>query len=129
MLYLLLTPRHLSDIYLQVESLGQGPVLDCGIVAGLDYYVHGQFTQAQAGAASLSHGMIAATELDGLGHIRGDTKSGQGDSGGGCLLKSSGKLIGMIVGQDDCAEKAVMIPAAIIAGAVAEVRHQLPAAG
>lgn len=98
----------------QVVDTLDAPVLDAGISRGDLYYVQGQLLQAQADGACLSHGMVTATELDRLGHIRGDSTAGPGDSGGGCFAADTGKLIGMIVGTDDIMREAVMVPAAVI---------------
>ncbi|KAG2428106.1 hypothetical protein HYH02_014454 [Chlamydomonas schloesseri] len=79
-------------VILEVQRELAAPVLDTAISAGDMYYVHGhgQSTAAQeADATSISHGRVAATELDALSHrgdIRGDMTWGKGDySGGGCF--------------------------------------------
>ena len=48
--------------------------------------------QAQTDMTSVSHGQIAATELDVHSHIRGDTVSGAGDSGGAVFDAGTGKV-------------------------------------
>jgi hypothetical protein len=86
------------------------------------YYLHGQSTQAQADSSSISHGVIAATELDAHGHIRGDMPSGYGDSGGGCFSIETGKLIAINVGRDDVAHKALLVPSAVIQHMLAQLK-------
>jgi hypothetical protein len=98
----------------QVDDALAAPVLDAGVSAGEPYYLHGQSTQAQGDSSSVSHGVIAATELDARSHIRGDAPSGMGDLGGGCFSVATGKLIAINVGRDDAAHKAVLLPSAAI---------------
>ncbi len=114
---------HFLSARVQVAAPLEGPVLDTGIGAGDDYYIHGQSTQAQADAGSIRHGMLSATEPDQWAHIRGDLTPGLGDSGAGCFAVKTGKLVGMIVGADDVARTAVMIPAAVISAELARVRR------
>lgn len=71
-------------------------------------------SQAQGDATSVSHGRIAATELDTYGHVRGDILPGGGDSGGAVFSAVTGKLIGMCVGADHNCHKSVLVPSTII---------------
>ena len=98
----------------QVNEELAAPVLDAAVSPGDRYYLHGRSTQAQSDSSSISHGVISATELDQLSHIRGDVPSGIGDSGGGCFSVETGKLIAMNVGRDEDAHKAVLLPSATI---------------
>jgi hypothetical protein len=70
--------------------------------------------QAQADASSMSHGVVSATQMDACQHVRGDIRSGAGDSGGGVFATNSGKLIAVCVGVDDIAKKAVFAPMAAV---------------
>ncbi|KAG2451124.1 hypothetical protein HYH02_004392 [Chlamydomonas schloesseri] len=75
-------------------------------------------------AAPTSHGMVAATELDALSHIRGDITSGKGDSGGGCFSVATGKLMAMVVGSDETTKKAIMVPIAVISSILTDLAAQ-----
>lgn len=112
----------------QVDEELPAPVLDAAVSPGDRYYLHGQSTQAQADSSSVSHGVISATELDPLSHIRGDMPSGTGDSGGGCFSVETGKLIAMNVGRDGPAHKAVLVPSAVIMQMLATLRCRGPQA-
>ncbi|EFJ39603.1 hypothetical protein VOLCADRAFT_108566 [Volvox carteri f. nagariensis] len=114
---------------LEVQRKLVPPVLDCGVSAGDKYYVHGQSTQAQADATSISHGMVAATELDAHSHIRGDIVAGAGDSGGGCFSVDTGKLVAMVVGSDTRTNKAILVPSAVICSILSDLSATLGAAG
>ncbi|KAG2441399.1 hypothetical protein HYH02_009988 [Chlamydomonas schloesseri] len=105
----------------QVERELASPVLDSAVTAGDKYYVHGQSTQVQADDTSISHGMVAATELDAKSHIRGDIVAGAGDSGGGCFSVATGKLIAMVVRTDPVGLKAVLLPIAVISSILADL--------
>jgi hypothetical protein len=107
----------------QVDDDLPAPVLDAAVSPGERYYLHGQSPQAQADSSSVSHGVIAATELDSLSHIRGDMPSGIGDSGGGCFSLETGKLIALNVGRDDVAHKAVLVPSAVIMHMLAQLSN------
>ncbi|KAG2487026.1 hypothetical protein HYH03_014272 [Edaphochlamys debaryana] len=109
---------------LEVQRELPAPVLDSAASAGDKYYIHGQSTQAQADATSISHGMVAATELDAYGHIRGDIVAGAGDSGGGCFSVATGKLIAMVVGSDHKTNKVILVPIATISSILAGLSAQ-----
>jgi hypothetical protein len=110
-----------TTLLMQVDRPLQAPILDAQMSPGQRYFVLGQSAQAQADASAVSHGVIAATQLDGLGHVRGDKKPGAGDSGGGCFAVDTGRLIGMVVGADHITEKAVLVPCSIIQYALRKI--------
>lgn len=98
----------------QVEETLPAPKLDAQLAPGQRYFVLGQSTQAHSDATSVSHGIIAATQLDEWSHVRGDIMAGKGDSGAGCFATDSGALIGMGVGCDYDRHKAVIVPSAVM---------------
>lgn len=105
----------------QVAEELAAPVLDASLAPGQRYFVLGQSAQAQGDASSVSHGIIAATQLDAWSHVRGDIVAGAGDSGAGCFAVQTGRLIGMVVGADTPAHKSVLVPSAVIAHALSAV--------
>jgi hypothetical protein len=110
----------------QVDEELAAPVLDVALSPGDRYYLHGQSAQAQADSSSISHGIISATELDSLSHIRGDMLSGTGDLSGGCFSVETGRLIAITVGRDELAHKAVLVPSAVIMHLLATLRWRSP---
>ncbi|EFJ39581.1 hypothetical protein VOLCADRAFT_108573 [Volvox carteri f. nagariensis] len=114
---------------LEVQRKLVPPVLDFGVSAGDKYYVHGQSTQAQADATSISHGMVVVTEPDVHSHIRGDIVAGVGDSGGGCFSVDTGKLVAMVVGSDTRTNKAILVPTAVICSILSDLSATSGAAG
>ncbi len=97
------------------------PILDASMSAGQRYFVLGQSAEAQEDASAVSHGVISATQIDSLSHVRGDKKPGLGDSGGGCFAVDTGRLIGMVVGADAVTEKSIIVPSATITSALARL--------
>lgn len=81
---------------------------------GQRYFVLGQSSQAQPDETSVTHGMIAAAELDTRCHVRGDIPVGVGDSGAGAFSVDTGALIGMSVGTDHLTHKAILLPSSVI---------------
>ena len=94
------------------------PKLGTEIYKGEKYVIIGRSARAQLNSpASARHGMVASSELDDWGHFRGDTPSGQGDSGGACFTQEEWRedLVAINVGVD-AAGMAVLVPVAAVLG-------------
>jgi len=101
------------------------PVIDAQVYPGQRYIVLGQSSQAHADETSVSHGQVAATELDALQHISGDTMTGVGDSGGAVFATETSKLFAMCVGTEPTTHKSKLVPMAVIRALLAAQEQQV----
>lgn len=107
------SPRPHTHVCQVAEPL-EPAVLSGVLFPGQRYFVLGQSSQAQPDESSVTHGRIAAAELDARCHVRGDIPAGVGDSGGGVFSVDTGALIGIVVDTHHETHKAVLLPSSVI---------------
>ena len=96
---------HWDYVLLRVEGAWgarKTPPLDPGVSRFAPYVLVGASARSQLGDPhSTCHGSILSTRLDENSHMKGDTPSAEGDSGGGCFLLSTGALFAICVARSD----------------------------
>lgn len=123
------TVRYKSDppvydfVLLQTEGdwgERETPMLDLQVYHFAPYVLVGASARSQLrDPHSTRHGSVLSTCMDANGHIRGDTPSEVGDSGGGCFLMSTGALFALNVGQ--LGQQSCLLPINIPIGKIIEL--------
>lgn len=108
--------KNIDIVFLRLEKPLEEkdvPQRDDALFPGCAYVVCGSSNRSHIMPFSISHGCISTTRPDSLGHIRGDSPSAPGDSGGGCFSVDTGCLIAINLGNDtNNPGKAVLLPVA-----------------